>query len=47
MYMLRRDGGASDTDPYATKEEPGNNWIKTGAHVVIQATRRPTQRGPM
>ena len=20
---------------YATKEEPGNNWIKTGAHVMI------------
>jgi len=29
------DGGASNTDPYALKEEPGNNWIKTGAHVMI------------
>ena len=35
MYMLRGDGGASNTDPYATKEEPGNNWVKTGAHVMI------------
>jgi hypothetical protein len=35
MYMLRGDGGASNTDPYATKEEPGNDWIKTGAHVMI------------
>jgi hypothetical protein len=35
MYMLRGDGGASNTDPYATKEEPGNNWIKTGSHVMI------------
>ena len=35
MYMLRGDGGARNTDPYATKEEPGNNWIKTGAHVMI------------
>jgi len=35
MYMLRGDGGASNTDPYATKEEPGNNWIKTGTHVMI------------
>jgi len=35
MYMLRGDHGASNTDPYATKEEPGNNWIKTGAHVMI------------
>ena len=32
MYMLRGDGGASNTDPYATKEEPGNSWIKT-AHT--------------
>ena len=35
MYMLRGDGGASNTDPYAKKEEPGNNWIKTGSHVMI------------
>jgi len=35
MYMLRGDGGASNTDPYAKKEEPGNNWIKTGSHVKI------------
>lgn len=35
MYMLRGDSGASNTDPYATKEEPGNNWIKTGSHVMI------------
>jgi hypothetical protein len=35
MYMLRGDGGASNTDPYATKEAPGNNWIKTGSHVMI------------
>ncbi len=35
MYMLRGDGGASNTDPYAKKEEPGNNWVKTGSHVMI------------
>jgi hypothetical protein len=35
MYMLQGDSGASNTDPYATKEEPGNNWIKTGSHVMI------------
>src|SRR4051794_25866049 len=35
MYMLRGDGGASNSDPYATKEEPENNWIKTGSHVMI------------
>lgn len=35
MYMLRGDNGASNTDPYAIKEAPGNNWIKTGTHVMI------------
>jgi hypothetical protein len=35
MYMLRGDNGGSNTDPYATKEAPGNNWIKTGSHVMI------------
>jgi hypothetical protein len=35
MYMLQGDGGASNTDPYATKREPNNNWIKTGSHVMI------------
>jgi hypothetical protein len=35
MYML--DGGTdgSNTDPYATKPEANNHWIKTGAHVMI------------
>lgn len=35
MYMLRGDGGASNTDPFATKETPDNNWVKTGSHVMI------------
>jgi hypothetical protein len=35
MYMLQGDSGASNTDPYATKETAGNNWIKTGPHVMI------------
>ena len=35
MYMLRGDNGASNTDPYAKKETPDNNWIKTGSHVMI------------
>jgi hypothetical protein len=35
MYMLRGDNGASNTDPYATKETPDNNWVKTGPHVMI------------
>ena len=35
IYMLSGDNGASNTDPYATKESPDNNWIKTGSHVMI------------
>jgi hypothetical protein len=35
IYMLSGDNGASNTDPYALKETPDNNWIKTGAHVMI------------
>jgi hypothetical protein len=35
IYMLRGDNGASNTDPYAMKETPDNNWIKTGSHVMI------------
>jgi len=25
----------SNTDPYATKPESGNHWIKTGPHIMI------------
>jgi hypothetical protein len=35
MYMLRGDEGASNTDPFATKETADNNWVKTGPHVMI------------
>jgi hypothetical protein len=35
IYMLRGGSDSSNTDPYATKPEPGNNWIKTGKHVMI------------
>lgn len=35
IYMLRGDTGASNTDPYAEKETPDNNWVQTGAHVMI------------
>jgi hypothetical protein len=35
IYMLSGDNGTSNTDPYATKETPDNNWIKTGSHVMI------------
>jgi hypothetical protein len=35
VYMLKGDHGASNTDPYATKQTPDNNWIRTGPHVMI------------
>lgn len=35
IYMLAGDHGASNTDPYAEKETPTNNWVKTGPHVMI------------
>jgi hypothetical protein len=35
MYMLAGGTDASNTDPYAPKPEAGNNWIETGAHVMI------------
>lgn len=35
MYMLAGGTDASNTDPYAAKPEPGNHWVKTGAHVMV------------
>ena len=35
IYMLAGGTDASNTDPYATKPLPNNNWIKTGPHVMI------------
>ena len=35
MYMLSGGTDASNTDPYATKPDAKNNWVKTGPHVMI------------
>lgn len=35
MYMLAGGTDASNTDPYATAPSDGNNWIKTGPHVMV------------
>ncbi|ESW73237.1 hypothetical protein X771_01815 [Mesorhizobium sp. LSJC277A00] len=35
MYMLAGGTDGSNTDPYATKPEEGNNWIETGPHVMV------------
>jgi hypothetical protein len=35
VYMLKGDGGASNTDPFAAEETADNNWVVTGPHVMI------------
>jgi hypothetical protein len=35
MYMLSGGTDASNTDPFAQKPEPNNNWVETGPHVMI------------
>ena len=35
MYMLAGGTDGSNTDPFATKPEPNNHWIKTGPHVMV------------
>jgi hypothetical protein len=35
IYMLSGGTDASNTDPFAQKPEPNNNWIETGPHVMI------------
>lgn len=34
-YMLQGGADASNTDPYATEPEPGEDWVKVGPHVMI------------
>jgi hypothetical protein len=34
-YMLKGDAGASNTDPYATKATPDNQWVVSGPHVMV------------
>lgn len=46
MYMLRGGTDASNTDPFATKPEPNNNWIKTGSHVMIVGAKGMMQGYP-
>jgi hypothetical protein len=35
MYMLAGGTDASNTDPYASKPDDANHWIKTGPHIMI------------
>ncbi len=34
-YMLAGDGGASNTDPYATDPEAVDDWVSAGPHMMI------------
>jgi hypothetical protein len=40
MYMLEGGTDASNTDPYATKPTAENDWIKTGAHVMVVGSKQ-------
>lgn len=35
MYMFAGGTDASNTDPYATKPDASNHWVKTGPHVMV------------
>jgi hypothetical protein len=34
-YMLQGGSDASNTDPFATEPEPGNEWMNSPAHVML------------
>jgi hypothetical protein len=46
VYMLTGDNGASNTDPFAEKATPTNNWVKTGPHVMIVGGKGMTSAYP-
>lgn len=39
MYMLAGGTDASNTDPYAKQPTAENNWIKTGAHIMVVGSK--------
>jgi hypothetical protein len=39
MYMLEGGTDASNTDPYATGPTAGNDWVKTGPHVMVVGSK--------
>jgi len=34
-YMLAGGSDASNTDPFATKPNPGDRWVDTGPHLMV------------
>jgi hypothetical protein len=45
MFMMRGGTDASNTDPFATRPEPGNHWIATGQHIMIVGTAGDVTKG--
>ena len=39
MYMLAGGTDASNTDPYAKAPTQGGDWIKTGPHIMVVASK--------
>ena len=39
MYMLEGGTDASNTDPYAKGPTAGNDWVKTGPHVMVVGSK--------
>jgi hypothetical protein len=46
MYMLAGGTDASNTDPYAKEPTKGDDWIKTGPHVMIVGSEKALQGYP-
>ena len=46
VYMFAGDHGTSNTDPYAEKATPTNNWVTTGPHVMILGAKGMTAGYP-
>ena len=47
-YMLAGEGsalGASNSDPYATKPDKSNDWVKEGPHLMIVVPNRAMFKG--
>jgi hypothetical protein len=45
IYMLADDTGASNTDPWASKQTSDNHWLQTGSHVMIVGAAASTMAG--
>ena len=46
MYMLAGGTDASNTDPYAKEPTKGDDWVKTGPHVMIVGSEKALQGYP-